>query len=164
MNNPFTERWVSRIGSLYERARSLVSGGHEDPALVAPWEWHCASAQACVEEAVLIYIEGLGTLLRHPLSVRCTVDAQRPHFDCSPPDGAGFEVGPEGVVADGDAAERTLSEAFGGRHPEVLRAFADGLQRLYALGAFGSRAAMKLELEAGADPAEARVGPAGVTH
>lgn len=163
MNTPFADRfgesarrYVARIGSLYEKARSLVAGSSPEHGPLAAWEWHRTSAQACVDEAVLIYIEGLETLLAEPVEVRCIEESSAPRFTCllgESEAGVGFEVQDGAANTDSEAAMSAAQRAFGKAHNEVLAAFAEGLQRLHALGAFRQNDRLKLqpEVNAGTD-------------
>jgi hypothetical protein len=160
-------RYVARIGSLYERARALVAGTSPEHRPMAAWDWHSTSAQACVEEAVLIYIEGLEILLSEPVEVRSEEESGALRFICLPMKGAAgtsFEAVDGAIVANSDEAKSAVEHAFGPGHREVLTAFADGLQRLHALGAFGRSNKLKLQPDVSASADAALSDPGGMAH
>lgn len=152
MNSPFSgrlgesaRRYVVRIGALYEKARALVAGGPHDHGHLAAWEWHRTSAQACVDEAVLMYIDGLETLLKEPLDVQCRDQSGRPRFICTPatePADAPFEL--SGESSEDQAAAERMRRFLVEEQRGVLAAFIGGLQRLHALDAFERSAGLKL--------------------
>jgi hypothetical protein len=142
-------RYIEKIGALYDRARSLVVRHFHDDSRLQVWEWHRASAQACVEEASLMYIEGMTALLNEPVIVRCVRSLGAPHFDCrvgaeDPP--RSFRVR-RSVLMDTPEEREAVERLLGGSDSEVKEAFAEGLRKLYCLGAFQHEHSMTLQPE-----------------
>lgn len=140
-------RTIARIGSLYERAVAMVTGSpHAHPAL-RNWEWHRASALACMEEAAHLYVAGLESLLRQPLRVGYVAGRGKPEFVCDTP-GEGeahrFRLIGRELQQEEGAADAVLA-AFGDVDNEVLRAFAEGLCALRRLGSFRKTRELRLQ-------------------
>lgn len=141
-------RYIEKIGALYERARALVSRHHDDSRLQV-WEWHRASAQACVEEAALMYAEGVTALLNEAVTVSCVRGLGTAHFDCrvgadDPP--RGFRVR-RSVLMDTPEEREAVERLLGGGDAEVIEAFAEGLRKLYCLGTFARQRSLTLRPE-----------------
>jgi hypothetical protein len=175
MHMPFTSNnisdsarhYVERIGSLYARARAMIGRASHDHDTLQNWQWHRASAEACLDEAVLIYLEGLEGLLQAPVSVRLEGEARAPAvFACQV--GADKErvfrfADDEGPAAalDDENQRRAVETLFGKVDREVLDAFAEGLCQLRQLGEFGRSGRIKLSPEARGAADEAITAPAG---
>ena len=170
MHMPFTSNsisdsarhYVERIGSLYARARAMIGRTPHDQDALQTWQWHRASAQACVDEAVLIYLEGLEGLLQAPVSARvegavfaCQVDGDKELiFRFAADDGP--------VAALDDENQRRAAETlFGNTDREVLDAFAEGLCQLRQLGEFGHSGRIRLSPNVQGAADEAITAPAG---
>jgi len=155
MTNPFAGHlsdsaghYVARIGSLYDRAVSLVKGSSADQAALRTWEWHRASARACTEEAAHLYVAGLEALLKRPLTVRCADRRGKPEFICLMEDEGtqhSFRFLGRELCADGDGEQEAVVEAFGHEDTAVLAAFAEGLCELRHLGSFRRPRELKLQ-------------------
>lgn len=146
-----TRRYVERIGALYERARSLVSHRSRHDNRLQVWEWHRASAQACVDEASLIYTEGLMALLHETVTVSCSKGLGAPQFYCrveaADRPAHSFRVY-QGVLMDEPQEREAVERLFGGADAEVLEAFAEGLRKLHGLGAFKRHRSITLQPDA----------------
>jgi hypothetical protein len=144
--NQSARSYVEKIGALYERARSLVSRRPRDDSRLQMWEWHRASARACVEEAALIYSDGLRALLKRPVTVNCRRGLGAPLFECR----AGgdpahsFRVH-RSVLMETPQEREAVAQAFGDTAAETLAAFAEGLRELQRLGGFKRQRSMNLQ-------------------
>jgi hypothetical protein len=174
MNLPFSgnsisesaRHYVERIGSLYNKAKARIGRAPHDRDALQNWQWHRASAQACLEEAVLIYLEGLEALLQAPVTVELGGETGAPMFICHV--GAGGELVFRLGAAEAAAAvlahddERSAVEAlFGKADRELLEVLAEGLSQLRWLGEFEQRGRIKLTPELDAAVGEAITAPAG---
>lgn len=143
--------YVEKIGALYERARSLVTHRSRHDSRLQVWEWHRASAQACIEEAALIYGDGLSALLRETVTVSCGKGLGAPQFYCRvetvDQSAQSFRVY-RGVRIDEPLEREAVERLFGGTDTEVLKAFAEGLCKLQRLGAFKRRRSLTLPPDA----------------
>lgn len=144
--NQSARHYVEKIGALYERARSLVTRRLHNDRRLQVWEWHRASAQACVEEASLIYADGLEALLKEAVTVTYLKGPGAPRFDCR------IEAVPEsrfrvcgGVLMETPQERESVERLFGGTDAEVLEAFAEGLCKLQRLGGFKRQRSVTLQ-------------------
>ncbi|HZR37841.1 MAG TPA: hypothetical protein VFA75_20885 [Nevskia sp.] len=143
---------------LYRAARAP----HSAAAAVARLEhaqWLCASAEACVEEAQRLYVEGLESLLLTGVSVQPRQAESGRSLACRPLDdaGAGAVLFEDGQPRPAEPA--LLERIFGRAGEDLLRAFGLGLHRLDALGMFATPAPLLLRPDLPArsprpDPAE----------
>ena len=146
--------YIARIGSIYDRARELLAGDSvSNSGSLDAWKWYRASAQACMEEAAIIYTEGLESLIKVPVRVDCHRAGTAPQFTCLVAAGdtpaaadSGFRVGRK-VIIDTDAERDAITALLGSTERHLLDAFAEGLCKLQLLGAFGQQRSIALNPE-----------------
>jgi hypothetical protein len=136
-------RWVAWAHFLFRRtgARPVRAARPDRP--LEQSRWHQESAEACIEEARRLFVDGIECLLKAPVTVTC--DRGDPcEFVCragtAAPDGARLILRPCA-----DSPEPVVPGAV--FHPpqrSTLAAFAQGLQRLAEVGAFAGAAAITL--------------------
>jgi hypothetical protein len=145
-----TRQYVARLGSIYDRAKSLLAGeSHKTSGALESWKWYRASAQACMEEAAIIYTEGLESLIKVPLRVECRKQAGAPRFTCvllDPSEGTeqpGFHVGRK-LVMDTEAQRHAVETLLGSTDRAFVSALSEGLCKLQHLGAFKDQGSITL--------------------
>lgn len=149
-----TRQYVARIGSIYNRARALLVHDARHHGSLESWNWYRASAQGCIEEAVIIYTEGLETLIRLPVMIEYQQGQKGssvPQFSCrlldeKAADERGFRVRRK-VMRETQNEREAVEALLGGTEREVLNAFAEGLCNLRRLGAFKHRRKLRLDPE-----------------
>jgi hypothetical protein len=109
-------------------------------ALVDGWQRYRQAGRMLVDQARLMYEEGIESLIKEPVTVEFRSVDGSPTFICY--------VGSEGngsrpsfrayqtVRAENEAEQSALQKAFGTPDAIILDAFAEGLRRLERLGAF----------------------------
>ncbi len=149
-----TRQYVARIGSIYDRARAFLAHDARRSGSLESWNWYRASAQGCIEEAVIIYTEGLESLIRLPVMIEYQ-KGQRgsavPQFCCRvlaehAGDSRSFCVRRK-VILETQAQREAVEALLGSTEREVLGAFAEGLCNLRRLGAFKQRRSLRLDPE-----------------
>jgi hypothetical protein len=166
-SNGSARHYVERIGSLYARAKALIGLRSHERGLLQNWQWHRASAQACQDEAVLIYLEGLEALLRLPVSVRLNGEARAPVFVCEVKADTKLAFSLDAAARPAAALENAdargaVEALFGEADREVLEAFAEGLYQLQRLGEFDRSGRIKLTPALDAAAADAITAPDGL--
>ena len=146
-HHPTSRHYMSRIRAVFHRARALMRNSDCSAAL-RNWQWHRSSARACVDEAVLIYIQGLESLLDKALRVRRELGDGPVRFVCEVEGNSGNFVLPGLDLDQREAAEHArLEAAFGCLDMAVLKAFAEGLADLERFGGFDEHSELRLQPE-----------------